>query len=269
MSDVKWGMTAPHRLLRPTSPAMHGEDVKALQLGINKRGRDRGVHVAVDGSYGPETDAAADAIAYALGAATSTVRRDGATVGIQRIIRAPQTRTDDQLRRAAHRREHPAGPDRTLAWLRAQIGTSEHPANSNRGPKIDDWQAAVGIQGAPWCGALVHAGALAGGVRLDPAVRYVPAIKGLAQAGRGGYLRWVGPREIQPGDSVCFNFDGGVDDHVGTCESIDLVAGTVTCIEGNTSSTERGSQSNGGIVARRTRSLAVVHGAGRPAWPAA
>lgn len=100
---------------------------------------------------------------------------------------------------------------------------------------------------------------------------YVPGRIATARA-RG----WLVLREkAQPGDLVCFDWDGdGVADHIGIVEI--KYAWSFQTIEGNTSGSWRGSQSNGGGVYRRVRSfdtvIAVIRppytGASRPVVPA-
>jgi len=61
----------------------------------------------------------------------------------------------------------------------------------------------------------------------------------------------------RPGDIVIYDFG-----HTGIVESVGN--GTITAIEGNTSSGASGSQSNGGMVCRRTRRTSVVTNYIRP-----
>ena len=73
----------------------------------------------------------------------------------------------------------------------------------------------------------------------------------------------VDKNRLRPGDLVFFVFDGGKSgcmNHVGICESIE--EGYVTTIDGNTGDDE----ANGGVVARKRRSLRYVGGAARPAY---
>lgn len=100
---------------------------------------------------------------------------------------------------------------------------------------------------------------------------YVPGRIATARA-RG----WLVKREdALPGDLVCFDWDGdGVADHIGIAEI--KYSWSYQTIEGNTSGSWRGSQSNGGGVYRRVRSfdsvIAVIRppytGASRPVVPA-
>lgn len=70
---------------------------------------------------------------------------------------------------------------------------------------------------------------------------------------------------IKFGDSISFNFNGGTDrDHTGLVVSV--WGDHIYCIEGNTSLTEKGSQSNGGAVAYRNRFYTTNVCTVRPAY---
>jgi hypothetical protein len=124
--------------------------------------------------------------------------------------------------------------------------------------------------GVPYCDMLVTKCLREIGItNFDSA--YVPGRIATARA-RG----WLVLREkAQPGDLVCFDWDDdGVADHIGIVEI--KYAWSFQTIEGNTSGSWRGSQSNGGGVYRRVRSfdtvIAVIRppytGASRPVVPA-
>lgn len=84
----------------------------------------------------------------------------------------------------------------------------------------------------------------------------------------GTLLRWyqgqgltVPVSQVQPGDIVILNFHGTKDtEHCGLVVDVDGIY--ITTIEGNTS--EAGSQSNGGIVCRKTRYPSQIVGVCRP-----
>lgn len=102
--------SAVHRILKPSPSPQQGEDVKALQQGINQRARARGMRtVDVDGVFGPDTMKAALAVGWRLGALNSTLRKGHVTRGLQRIIRNPSLRTPAQLVRSKQRKPAPSG----------------------------------------------------------------------------------------------------------------------------------------------------------------
>jgi peptidoglycan hydrolase-like protein with peptidoglycan-binding domain len=272
MSSEHGVIVSPVRRLRLTSPLTHGADVSALQRSINNRRAARDLPpIDVDGQYGPATAAAMRDTAFMLGLLTSSIDK-GATPGIQRIIAHPSLRTPAQKARAASRKKRlGSGPQAALAWARTQIGQKEHPANSNTSPVIAVWQKACGMGPGPWCGAFAIAVALRGGAHITADTKYTPSIRGHAQAQTGGYRGWLTSSAFEsarPGDHVVFDWNPGTGaDHVGTLVSIDLVNKTVTCIEGNTSSSNAGSQDNGGTVAERTRPWSMVQGIAQVRWP--
>ena len=105
----------------------------------------------------------------------------------------------------------------------------------------------------PWCGSFVMWCANQAGVKVPNTVSTV--------AGAGAFKKmktWFDAdcgQSPQPGDILYFDFPGdGVDriSHVGICSGIDS-DGVVTAIEGNTSSSKKGSQRNGGEVCIQTR----------------
>lgn len=153
-----------------------------------------------------------------------------------------------------------------LAWALRQVGTVEHPAGSNQGPKIDDWNRASGLAPGPaayWCQTFANAAARAAGA---PQLRsaYTPAVL----RGMGGY-RPIPVSQARAGDFIYFKFPGvsrDPCDHVGVLD--ELRPGTVVCVEGNTSPPAgAGSQNNGGGVYVRERPRSLVVGAVRPPYP--
>lgn len=151
---------------------------------------------------------------------------------------------------------------KAVKWALAQVGTVEHPAGSNWGPKISDWTRATGYAGpVPWCACFATEAAGRGGA---PRLRngFCPAI---LTGSLGGYRRVSSPR---PGDFALFKFpgvSGATADHIGVV--LEVGPGWVRCCEGNTSSGTGGSQNNGGGVFIRTRPRSLVAGWIRPPYP--
>lgn len=87
------------------------------------------------------------------------------------------------------------------------------------------------------------------------------------RASHGGH---VSKAQAQPGDVLVFDWDMSTKraNHVGILEKV-LTSGNFQCIEGNTSTGSKGSQSNGGRVARRVRRPSQVRYVIRPNWKAA
>lgn len=139
--------------------------------------------------------------------------------------------------------------NKLLEVARAELGTTESPAGSNR-TKYGRW---MGLDGQPWCMSFVQ-------WCFAQAGRPLPFKTGSCSA----LLRWYQanqPERVtqkpQPGDIVIYSFG-----HTGIVES---VSGNIaTVIEGNTSPGASGSQDNGGGVYRRTRGRSTVTAYIRP-----
>lgn len=136
------------------------------------------------------------------------------------------------------------------------------------GPRDNEtvFGARTGFNFQPWCGSFVDCVLIDAGQTGEPSSIYTP--NGAAAYRRLG--RWIdrnGP--VQPGDVVFFDWQGGTGsggvDHVGIVAEVRR-DGQVETIEGNTSPSNAGSQSNGGMVARRVRPRNVIAGFGRPAY---
>lgn len=260
------------RVLTLTTPYMTGPDVERLQKTAVGRLTKRGIHASLvyDGEYGPATHQVVCEAADALGVRPITGSARAARRRVAAILR-PAIRTPAEILRGRRRvkeiRAASRGLVAALRWARSQIGTSEHPPGSNKGPKITQWQKEVDIPGggAPWCGAFARAVAKVYGTLLTTETRYCPWIVAHAKAGTGGYLRWTtSPAAAQAALDdgylvlTVFDFGGPVAAHVGVL--LHALKDVVTNVEGNTSSGSNGSQDNGGIVAERNRRMKDVLG---------
>jgi hypothetical protein len=170
-------------------------------------------------------------------------------------------------RRAAERvlARHPAQPKGAIAgvrWAAKQVGTVEHPPGSNAGPKIDDWsKKSIGITGIPWCQSFANAVLVhGGGPQLKSA--YTPQVVQWARDKKFG-LKTVPIAQRKPGDFVFFKWPGVSKDF---CDHVAVYAGDGRTIEGNTSSSNAGSQNNGGGVFVRVRGTANVVAVVRPTY---
>lgn len=142
--------------------------------------------------------------------------------------------------------------DSALALALAEIGTREEGGN-NRGVRVEEYLDAVGRwPGVPWCAAFVS------WCYETVCKKQLPwTSAGVEVIYREAKKRsWLVDRPFR-GDLVLFDMGGGYPpgDHCGFVEKV-LALGplfTLRTIEGNTSSGEAGSQSDGGGVHRRTR----------------
>lgn len=152
-----------------------------------------------------------------------------------------------------------ATAERVLDIARTELGTKEIPANSNR-VKYNDWYYGRTVQGDayPWCMVFVQWCFAQAGVSLPIRTASCGAL--MRAAKKAGC--WV-TKDFRPGDVVIYDFPGGAaTDHTGIAESISKTG--VTAIEGNTS--QSGSQSNGGMVCRKTRPYSQIVGCVRPTF---
>jgi hypothetical protein len=265
-----------NRTLALTSPHMTGGDVELLQKDLNARfaAWDVPYAVDVDGDYGMNTRDAAASILYGLGVqpgaedGVSPVDRLKIRYGWDRLTAEEKVRQQDRAewRRRLADRYGGGSVKIALDYARNHIGVTEHPAGSNRGPQVDAWERACQVLAAPWCGCFVNGCLVAAGLPNTVWLRYCPSIEGVAKSGQGG---WEWTHDPQPGDLVLYGSREA--QHVGIVEKTASGRDTQT-IEGNTSNGPGGSQSNGGIVARRHRhddgSLNgfPIRGYARPPW---
>ena len=255
-----------HRVLRP---GCKGEDVRAFQAETNDRLAARKQFdylIAEDGEYGPQTARSASRAAYLLGITGSRFNRTKRAHGgiadrrTQEVIRKPETRTKDMLKRAKARAkaaEKAAArkPLRERAYTIAahEIGVMETGGNNRGTPYTRYIKTNGGTAPEPWCGDFVaYCYRMAGSKRVSrpwAAVRLIRGLLGIAATSKP-----------QRGDLVRFDFSASGLDHVGMYVS-DLGGGTIETIEGNTgaSGAFSDSRTGGDGVYRKPRSKSLVH----------
>lgn len=141
-----------------------------------------------------------------------------------------------------------------LDTARKELGVKESPPNSNE-VKYNDWYYGHPVSGKdyPWCMAFVQWVFNQAGMKLPYLTASCSGLLTWYQRNRPGSVHKV----PAPGDIVIYNFG-----HTGIVEAVGN--GTITAIEGNTSPGASGSQSNGGMVCRRTRGTRTVTAYIRP-----
>lgn len=153
--------------------------------------------------------------------------------------------------------------EKILNILKKEVGTTESPANSNK----QKYGKAYGTNGVAWCVIFVwwafnEAGASSlfyGGKKTASCT----TLKNYAVKNN----QWV-TSGYKIGDLVMMNFSGTkTTQHIGFVTAVK--GNTVYTIEGNTSFDDKGSQSNGGAVAEKKRSLSCIVGAYRPKYDSA
>ncbi len=143
---------------------------------------------------------------------------------------------------------------KVVAVAAKEIGVTENPANSNH-VKYNTWYYGKEVSGSayPWCMAFVQWCYWKAGFKLPYATASCSALRNWYAKNHPECI----VSKPQAGDIVIYNFG-----HTGILEKAGN--GTVTVIEGNTSSSNAGSQSNGGGVFRRTRKTSLVRAYIRP-----
>jgi hypothetical protein len=248
------------RTLRLTSPHMKGGDVRLFQRSLQHRltGWQVPTKIAIDGEYGPQTDRIARKVAHGLGL-TGAELAHGFTAGIRRKIHDPQRLTPTEHRRAVARRQWVKrwaqaarsarhGALTATDYARKMLGTVEHPSGSNRGPRIDVWNRAVGTPPGPsayWCGAFCNACLVAAGLPPQHFMAYCPAIEAHARAGIDGWA-WHGPETSPQKGWLALFTEGSVAGHV---ELVVANGSPLNTIGGNTSKGDGSPNNSGGVFA--------------------
>lgn len=251
------------KTLHLTSPHMRGHEVLEAQKTLN------GANVfhhdyfggAVDGDFGPVSAASAKTAKWFLGYAEADLQPIYGDLLDSYLTGAKPLPTDF----VARRQRRLAGDEvvrnlgeKALAELAKHVGETENPPNSNHFAWATDW---YGFDG-PWCAMSDSKAYHLAGSKVFIAGKfyaYVPYIIADAAQSRNG-LVLVGLDMARAGDLVCFDWDkDGIADHVGLFDKR-LTPTTFSTVEGNTSSTDGGSQSNGGGVYRKVRNRDQVRG---------
>ena len=235
------------------SPLTQGKRVEAAQQRLDKGGYLRG---PVDGVFGEGTGRACRRAKFALGYPTPELK---ATYGpfLDAYLSGEKRPTPEMRKRAKARALKAAQVpmrEKALARAKQQVGVVESPRGSNMNP-YGKW---YGMNGVPWCAEFVTwcyvTGAKSKAFVMGSRYAYVPYIVADARAGRNGLSV---TRDPKPGDVVCFDWDGGVADHVGLFQHwLPGAEGSeFLSIEGNTGV---GNDSNGGEVLERHRAIGTV-----------
>lgn len=149
----------------------------------------------------------------------------------------------------------PASPTaRLISILTAEEGVREVPADSNRGKRVEEYQAATWLEGTgwAWCAAFMCWGIKKLGEEMPlPFERpRTAAAWGFEDWARDQKLKLYKPRAtIQAGDIVMFTFS-----HIGLAIA-DEKGGSVKTVEGNTN--KSGSREGGGVYVQ-TRAVSLI-----------
>jgi CHAP domain len=150
-----------------------------------------------------------------------------------------------------------------IAAQEAATAVREVPANSNRGPRVEEYQTRAGSpKGLAWCASFVYwcfdeaAKALG---RPDPVVRTAGVLKHWQQSGEAGAKRILkaqaieNPALLKPGMIFVMSHGAGLG-HTGIIESVN--GGLLSTIEGNTDASKT---REGGGVYRLTRKVTEIN----------
>jgi hypothetical protein len=256
------------RELKLTSPELKGPDVKALQERLNhccEHYKFPWRRIQEDGEYGRRTRRSAEFVAWLIGLSDSRTKAIGSDAGriteaVQRLLRDPSKRTAQdrerekgrKAKREKLRKARDRGAKAAVAWALKQVGMTESPPNSNRGPKVDAWEGLFGLVGEPWCGCFAgYAVKERGKAQSNCGFQFAGNIHQDAINGNNN-LHDVNPADAEPGDIVTFFGD----EHIGLVREKSR-NGMVLTVDGNTSS-DSGRESDGGIVEKKERSFGDV-----------
>lgn len=142
-----------------------------------------------------------------------------------------------------------------LDVARKELGVKESPANSNN-VKYNTWFYDESVSGSayPWCMAFVQWCFARADMRLPCVTASCSELLNWYKRNHPDQVKTSAPKA---GDIVIYTFG-----HTGIVESAS--GNSITSIEGNTSPGTSGSQSNGGMVCRRTRQTYTVKAYIRP-----
>ena len=233
------------------------ENVKTWQ----KKMKDRGWSLGVDGCYGPESEDVCRQFQDEKGLA---VDGDVGPKTWEKTWSAPVTADTPSSGGGGSSSSSGGGSgwrDTSAKWHENHLGITESPPNSNCDSRDDGIRnsqdkcaGGTWLRNQPWCGCWAFMGLFkAGKVKSDGSASWmasVASIEDYAKQGKGPFKAWTTDgSKAKKGDLVVL-FGRG--QHVGTVRSID--SNYAYTWEGNTSSGSSGSQSNGGGSYKRSRS---------------
>jgi len=157
-----------------------------------------------------------------------------------------------------------------IDFAKTQVGVLERPLGSNRGPEVDKYLSAVGLNpagnppsGFPWCVAFTHFCYLSAAKDLgidNPHIKTAGVLDHWQKAGRkSGVVRITkanavaNPALIKPGSLFIMDFGGGLG-HSGIV--VEVANGRLKTIEGNTG--PDGSRNGIGVFERTARKIGSI-----------
>ena len=155
-----------------------------------------------------------------------------------------------------------------IEFAQTQIGVMENPLGSNRGPEVDTYLKAVGLDPASgsfaWCVAFTHFCFKKGSETLgvsNPHIKTAGVLDHWNQAGKKPKIVRVtnakavaDPGLVKPGSLFIIDFGGGLG-HSGMV--LEVANGRLVTIEGNTN--DNGSRNGIGVFRRDSRKIASIN----------
>lgn len=144
---------------------------------------------------------------------------------------------------------------KALGWAEKLKGTLEVPKDSNRGLVIDDIQKVFGYKGVQYCALFAQYCYKRACVCLNIPFPFSGTASSQTLFGEALNKKWVETdfSKLQSGDIVIWRKWKFWQGHVGLVKSVDHANKLFVTVEGNTSSTNEGSQRNGGGIFERVR----------------
>lgn len=152
--------------------------------------------------------------------------------------------------------------EQMVALAQSQVGVREVPRNSNRGKRVQEYQAATWLEGTGWAWCAAFICWLVMRSLEDTGIKPPTGFQRPRTAGAWDFENWAskmagkgverfeaGTKPIEPGDILVFTFS-----HIGLAERPQK-GGSVSTIEGNTDGS--GSREGGGVY-RQTRKLSQI-----------
>ena len=145
--------------------------------------------------------------------------------------------------------------DKALEWAIKLVGTLEVPKDSNRGLVIDDIQKTFGYKGVQYCGLFAQYCYKRACTALNIPFPFSGTASSQTLFGEALNKKWIETdfSKLQSGDIVIWRKMKLWAGHVGIVKSVDHANQLFVTIEGNTSSSNKGSQRDGGGIFERVR----------------
>jgi hypothetical protein len=144
---------------------------------------------------------------------------------------------------------------KALEWANHFVGTLEEPKDSNRGKVIDEIQSSMGYKGVQYCALFaqyVYKRACSA-LNIPYPFPSTASSQTLFEWASKAKFAETDFSKLRSGDIIIWRKLKLWQGHVGIVKSVDFAKQSFTTIEGNTSSTEKGSQRDGGGIFERVR----------------